>query len=103
MIARGVRQFGRPHGVPGRLAGWVMAHRSSNRQRSFWVGSLLDVQPTDRVLEAGFAGAPGDPTAGAGRELHDLLPGAGFVAAGMETLPLPPPVACVLATKPADG
>src|SRR6266480_5278933 len=54
MIARGVRQFGRPHGVPGRLAGWVMAHRSSNRQRSLWVVSLLDVQPTDRVLEVGF-------------------------------------------------
>src|SRR5256885_16694982 len=54
MVARGVRQFGRPHGVPGRLAGWVMAHRSSNRQRSLWEVSLLDVQPTDRVLEVGF-------------------------------------------------
>jgi ubiquinone/menaquinone biosynthesis C-methylase UbiE len=31
-----------------------MGHRSSNRQRNRWVVSLLDVQPTDRVLEIGF-------------------------------------------------
>ncbi|NRQ39726.1 methyltransferase domain-containing protein [Nonomuraea sp. NN258] len=31
-----------------------MAHRSSNRQRSIWAVSLLDVRPTDRVLEVGF-------------------------------------------------
>jgi ubiquinone/menaquinone biosynthesis C-methylase UbiE len=31
-----------------------MAHRSSNKQRNHWVVSLLDVQPTDRVLEIGF-------------------------------------------------
>jgi ubiquinone/menaquinone biosynthesis C-methylase UbiE len=31
-----------------------MAHRSSNKQRNRWVVSLLDVQPTDRVLEIGF-------------------------------------------------
>ncbi len=31
-----------------------MAHRSSNRRRNTWVVSLLDVQPTDRVLEIGF-------------------------------------------------
>lgn len=54
MITRMVRQGGRPHGVPGRLTGWVMAHRSSNRQRNLWVVSLLYVQPTDRVLEIGF-------------------------------------------------
>ncbi|HZD69093.1 MAG TPA: class I SAM-dependent methyltransferase [Actinomycetes bacterium] len=49
-----VRQFGHPRGIGGYLAGWVMAHRSSNRQRNHWVVSLLDVQPTDRVLEIGF-------------------------------------------------
>jgi ubiquinone/menaquinone biosynthesis C-methylase UbiE len=49
-----VGQFGRPHGVGGHLAGWVMAHRSSNRERNRWVVSLLNVQPTDRVLEIGF-------------------------------------------------
>lgn len=49
-----VRQFGHPRGVGGHLAGRVMAHRSSNKQRNRWVVSLLDVQPTDRVLEIGF-------------------------------------------------
>ena len=54
VIASLVSQFHRPRGVGGRLAGWVMAHRASNRQRSVWVVSLLDVRPTDRVLEIGF-------------------------------------------------
>jgi hypothetical protein len=36
------------------MAGWVMAHRPSNRQRNSWVVSLLDVRPADRVLEIGF-------------------------------------------------
>jgi ubiquinone/menaquinone biosynthesis C-methylase UbiE len=49
-----VRQFGRPQGIGGRMAGWVMAHRHSNRQRNHWVVSLLAVRPTDRVLEIGF-------------------------------------------------
>ena len=44
----------RPHGAGGHMSGWVMAHRSSNRRRNSWVVSLLDVQPTDRVLEIGF-------------------------------------------------
>ncbi len=44
----------RPHGLGGHLAGWVMAHRSSNRRRNRWAVSLLDVQPTDRILEIGF-------------------------------------------------
>jgi SAM-dependent methyltransferase len=43
-----------PHGLGGDLSGWVMAHRSSNLRRNRWVVSLLDVQPTDRVLEIGF-------------------------------------------------
>src|ERR1700754_2990126 len=49
-----ISQFGNPRGVLGRLAGWVMAHRPSNRRRNEWAVSLLDVQPTDRVLEIGF-------------------------------------------------
>ena len=44
----------RPHGLGGHVAGWVMAHRSSNRRRNQWVVSLLDVQPADRVLEIGY-------------------------------------------------
>jgi ubiquinone/menaquinone biosynthesis C-methylase UbiE len=54
VIIRLVRQFGRPRGIGGRLAGWVMAHRDSNRRRNLWVVTLLEVRPTDRVLEIGF-------------------------------------------------
>jgi ubiquinone/menaquinone biosynthesis C-methylase UbiE len=54
VVAAIVGQFGHPRGALGNLAGWVMAHRSSNRQRNRWVASLLDVQATDRVLEIGF-------------------------------------------------
>jgi len=49
-----VRQFGHPRGIAGRVVGWIMAHRRSNQQRNSWAVSLLDVQPTDRVLEIGF-------------------------------------------------
>jgi SAM-dependent methyltransferase len=49
-----VRQFHRPHGVGGRAAGWVMAHRESNRKRNVWAVGLLDMQPDDRALEIGF-------------------------------------------------
>lgn len=50
----GVAQFHRPHGFGGRVAGWIMAHRGSNRKRNVWAAGLLDVQPEDRVLEIGF-------------------------------------------------
>jgi ubiquinone/menaquinone biosynthesis C-methylase UbiE len=53
-MTRMVRQFGRPRGIGGRMAGWIMAHRRSNRQRNRWAVSRLDVQPDDRVLEIGF-------------------------------------------------
>ena len=48
------RQFRRPSGFAGYLAGVVMATRSSNRERSHWTLELLDLQPSDRVLEIGF-------------------------------------------------
>ncbi len=54
VVRRVVDQFHRPRGFSGRLAGWVMANRSSNRRRNAWVITLLDVAPTDRVLEIGF-------------------------------------------------
>jgi len=54
VVRRLVRQFHRPHGLGGYVAGWVMAHRSSNVRRNRWVVSLLDVQPSDRILEVGF-------------------------------------------------
>lgn len=49
-----VGQFGHPRGVAGRLAGCVMAHRPSNRQRNAWTVGLLGVQPGWRVLKIGF-------------------------------------------------
>ncbi|MFI0354356.1 class I SAM-dependent methyltransferase [Actinomadura sp. 9N407] len=53
-IMKLVRQFGHPRGGAGRLVGRVMAHRRSNRQRSIWAVSVLEIRPTDRVLEIGF-------------------------------------------------
>ena len=67
-------QFGHPRGVAGRLAGCVMAHRPSNRQRNAWTVDLLGVQPGWRVLEIGF---------GPGLSLHRLasrVGRTGFVA-----------------------
>ena len=48
-----VRQFGEPRGVGGRVAGWIMGRRTSNVARSRWAIDLLDLQPTDRLLEVG--------------------------------------------------
>jgi SAM-dependent methyltransferase len=73
VIAAIVGQFGHPQGTAGSVAGWVMAHRPSNRQRNSWVVSLLDVQPTDRVLEIGFG--PGLAIA----ELSRRVGGSGHV------------------------
>ena len=47
-------QFEKPTGLRGWVAGWGMAHRRSNRERNAWAVSLLELQPTDRVLEIGF-------------------------------------------------
>jgi SAM-dependent methyltransferase len=49
-----VGQGHHPRGTAGSVTGWVFAHRPSNRQRNAWVVSLLEVQPTDRILEIGF-------------------------------------------------
>jgi SAM-dependent methyltransferase len=54
VFRRLARQFGRPTGALGRLAGWIMAHRASNLARNRWTVELLDVQPADWVLEIGF-------------------------------------------------
>jgi hypothetical protein len=54
LIAGHVRaQFGRPTGVLGRVLGWTLASRPSNRRRNVWTVSLLNVQRHDRVLEIG--------------------------------------------------
>lgn len=48
-----VEQFKHPHGVLGRLAGWIMSHRESNRLRNEWVVSVLGIEPAHCVLEVG--------------------------------------------------
>lgn len=65
-----IGQFGNPRGVVGGLAGRVMAHRPSNRRRSEWAVALLDVQPSERVLEIGF---------GPGRAIAELSRRSGHV------------------------
>jgi SAM-dependent methyltransferase len=47
-------------------------------------------------------GATADTSRGAGREIEDLLRDAGFAQLSTQTLPLSPPVACVLAASPAQ-
>jgi SAM-dependent methyltransferase len=49
-----VTQFVRPRGFAGRLAGWEMALRPSNRKRNRWAAALLEVLPQDHILEIGF-------------------------------------------------
>ncbi|HEY7046240.1 MAG TPA: methyltransferase domain-containing protein [Jatrophihabitantaceae bacterium] len=53
VVRRMVRQFHHPTGAAGHLAGWVMGRRSSNVARNRWAVDLLDVQPTERVIEVG--------------------------------------------------
>ncbi len=49
-----ISQFMKPTGVIGNLAGYVMAHRPSNRERIVWTISILKIKPDDRILEIGF-------------------------------------------------
>lgn len=49
-----IAQFAKPAGFWGNVAGFIMAHRSSNLERNEWAISLLDLQPDDRVMETGF-------------------------------------------------
>jgi len=51
---RVVSQFMHPRGLIGRLVGWELTLRPSNRKRNAWAVSLMDVQTSDRVLEIGF-------------------------------------------------
>jgi SAM-dependent methyltransferase len=48
-----IGQAHHPRGAAGRITAWEMALRPSNRQRNRWVAGLLEVRPTDRVLEVG--------------------------------------------------
>lgn len=47
-------QFGRPTGVWGSIAGGIMARTPSNNHRIQWTLGLLEIKPSDRVLEIGF-------------------------------------------------
>lgn len=53
VVHRIVGQFHHPTGAAGHLAGWVMGWRSSNVVRNRWAVQLLDIQPTERVIEVG--------------------------------------------------
>lgn len=46
-------QFERPRGLLGHMTGWIMAHRASNKDRNRWTVDLLNIQPTDYILELG--------------------------------------------------
>ena len=46
------RQFGKPSGSLGRLAGWIMSF--NNQERSQWTLEKLNVNPGDRLLEIGY-------------------------------------------------
>ena len=52
-------QFGKPSGFLGSIAGFIMAKRSSNIERNEWGISLLNIQPSDHVLEIGFGSGVG--------------------------------------------
>lgn len=52
MINSLTSQFGNPTGLLGSLVGSVMAYE--NRERNLWAVSLLDIQPSDHILEIGF-------------------------------------------------
>ncbi|HEX3036665.1 MAG TPA: class I SAM-dependent methyltransferase [Thermodesulfobacteriota bacterium] len=54
LIEKVVAQFARPTGFWGNIAGFIMAHRPSNLERNEWAISLLNLQPSDRILEIGF-------------------------------------------------
>ena len=47
-----LRMFGRPQGVLGRLGGIIMAR--TNAECGTWVIELLEILPTESVLEVGF-------------------------------------------------
>jgi ubiquinone/menaquinone biosynthesis C-methylase UbiE len=57
------KQFAKPTGTMG----WVAGHLMKNQERSEYVFSLLDLQPSDRVLEIGFG--PGTDVHRASREV----------------------------------
>ena len=47
-----LRMFGRPQGLPGRLGGRILAR--GNRKFAEEVIAMLDIGPSERILEVGF-------------------------------------------------
>src|SRR5262245_58021020 len=66
-------QFGHPTGFLGSIVGKIMANRPSNTDRGRWVVSLLEIAPSDRVLEVGFG-------PGVAIEMVSAIATKGFVA-----------------------
>jgi SAM-dependent methyltransferase len=48
-----IAQAHNPTGPAGRIEGWIFAHRPSNVRRNRWAVELLNVKPSDRVIELG--------------------------------------------------
>ena len=48
-----MKQFSKPKGLLGKLAGIIMAKRASNIERNLWGISMLNVQPDNIILEIG--------------------------------------------------
>lgn len=98
-----IGQAHHPRGAAGRVAAWEMAHRPSNRQRSELRRRLAPGGRIAVVSQPRCPGATADTSRSAGRKIGDLLRDAGFTCLSTQTLPLRPPVACVLATSPGTS
>lgn len=54
LVATVYRQFRKPTGFLGQIAGWILANRPSNIERNRWTVDQLEVHDGDHVLEIGF-------------------------------------------------
>jgi SAM-dependent methyltransferase len=79
------------------LAFWpAPAQRLAELRRRLAPGGCMAIASQPRC-----PGATAATSRNAAREIEDLLRGAGFTQMSTQTLPLSPPVACVLAASPA--
>jgi SAM-dependent methyltransferase len=53
LVRRLVAQAHNPTGLVGHVEGWIFGHRTSNVRRNRWAVGLLEVKPSDRVIELG--------------------------------------------------
>ena len=69
-----IAQAHNPTGPAGHVIGWMFGRRSSNVRRNLWAVELLEVEPSDRVIELGCG--PGVALAAlAGRATQGLVVG----------------------------